>query len=234
MARSKKIPTTQVVYRKDWHHQTAHYRVLSFTRMTPTDRKYVAGVIPTITNADEARNLAATVPDWTFELIDLKGTSGYLFYKGFQVYQITKRQVTEIIPDPGAPAPQLKIDDPSDMWIGLDLTGLSARQARRLVREKLQEPQDRVQSIAKELEANKLRLGILEEENWELKQRIKELPEEKKKVREEMAKEKIIDDKKKKAKLIAQKELEEENKRKLAAKKKKALEKKKLKRKKKQ
>jgi len=112
------------------------YRVLLAEQLSAADKLTVAAKVSTMYSGPEAKsNSYQKAPDhslvndnWQFEVLDRLGRVVTIKYRGAEVATFIKRQVTEVELLPGDPIPEGVIKDPLDVWVRVDLLGVSARQ----------------------------------------------------------------------------------------------------------
>lgn len=133
-----------IPYRKDVFKEYAEYSSLTVSEMKSEDRNFALKKIAKINTGIEAKSFAVkegytslgipTGPEagkWTYSDIDLHGRVGILKYKGIEIALFIHRQLSPHRITPDTPISEMKLKNPDDAWMKLDLTGLSARQARR-------------------------------------------------------------------------------------------------------
>jgi hypothetical protein len=138
--------------------------------MTKEWKAQVTSVMKTVTSGAEAM----TLPDkpgsgWSCIVADRNAGNGRVLvvsFAGTEVALFYKRQLTEIIPEPGDKTPEGVLQDPREAWQRLDLLGHSAEQSNYVL----------AQTHRRLEESNHLltsRAQSLEDLNDELKQRLK-------------------------------------------------------------
>ena len=148
-------PHSAVRYHKTYAYDKIRFTVLTASQMTKERQEMVAATLKTVTTGPEAMTLPET-PGWSCTQIDKNsyGRAYVVAYLGIEVALFFKRQLTEIIPEPGEKVPEGVLQDPKEAWQRLDLLVRSAEKSNFV----LTQTQHR-----------------LEESNWLLQSRVKDL-----------------------------------------------------------
>src|SRR6267142_6127451 len=133
-----------IPYRKGIFHEEMEYRTLTILEMAEKDRNVALKQTIKIFTGDQAKAFVfnqketydkvegnKTTDPWQYSDLDLHGRVGVLKYKGIEVAIFVQRQMTKRRINPEHPVSELKLKDPEDAWMRLDLFGLSAKQLRR-------------------------------------------------------------------------------------------------------
>jgi hypothetical protein len=136
--------------------------------MTKERRELATSVMKIITTGPEAMTLPEK-PGWSCTMLDRNSNPGgrvyVVAYLGIEVALFFKRQLSEIIPEPGEKVPEGVMQDPKEAWQRLDLLGRSAEQSNFVI----------LQQHRRLEEANKLltsRAGDLDDLNDELTKKL--------------------------------------------------------------
>jgi hypothetical protein len=104
------------------------YTVLTASQMPSEREEMVSSTMKTVTSGPEAMTLPEN-PGWATTQVGHDGRVYIISYLGTEVALFFKRQLTEIIPEPGEKVPEGVLQDPKEAWQRLDLLGRSAEKS---------------------------------------------------------------------------------------------------------
>jgi molecular chaperone GrpE (heat shock protein) len=113
------------------------YKVLQITMLPQHLKIEMMSKLATINTGDQAKQLAGQPPGWGYRHLDTLGRIGVLSLRGVEVAVFFKRQMQELEVEDCDPVPEGEIKDPVDVWVRLDVLGLSARQVNARVKQQL-------------------------------------------------------------------------------------------------
>jgi len=121
-------PYSAIRFHKGYVYEPIRYTVLTASQMTEERREMIASVLKTVTSGPEAMTLPEK-PGWRTEGVGHDGRVYVVSYLGVEVAVFFKRQLTEVIPEPGEKSPEGVLQDPKEAWQRLDVLGRSAEKA---------------------------------------------------------------------------------------------------------
>jgi len=114
--------------------------------------------------------------NWQFQYLDLLGRAAVLKFKGAEVALFFKRQIAEVEPLPSDPIPEGVIEDPADIWMRIDLLGMSAKQVTSKVGKDKRDLEQQLVLANQEIAAKQKLLDLQETEIFNLK-KLSEKPD---------------------------------------------------------
>lgn len=120
-------PYSAVRYHKGYVYDPVRYTVLTGSLLSKDITEMVTSTLKPITTGPDAAHLPE-IPGWSVEEMS-KYHDGRLIlvrHNGTEVALYFKRQLTEIIPQPGEKTPECVLQDPKHAWQRLDLLDRSA------------------------------------------------------------------------------------------------------------
>lgn len=134
-------PYSTVKFKKDYQHHKVKFPVLTIDGLDRSKKDAIRAVIKALATADEAYELVfekkGYEQGWQMEPIGYNGrTIGVLKRYGVEVAVFWPRQVTEVEPQPGEPAPEFELKIIGDLWQRLDILGPSAREANYFIKKR--------------------------------------------------------------------------------------------------
>jgi hypothetical protein len=123
-------PYSAVRYSGGYVRDPTRFTVLTASQMTKERLEMVTSALKTVTTGPEAMSLPE-IPGWACTQLDREslGRVYVVAYLGIEVALFFKRQLTEIIPEPGEKVPEGVLQDPKEAWQRLDLLGRSAEKS---------------------------------------------------------------------------------------------------------
>src|SRR5580658_5794928 len=123
-------PYSKVIYHENYVYEPIRFTVLTSSQMTKDRLEMVTSALKTITSGSEAMTLPMK-SGWSCTQLDREslGRCYVVAYLGIEVALFFKRQLTEIIPEPGEKTPEGVLQDPKEAWQRLDLLGRSAEKS---------------------------------------------------------------------------------------------------------
>jgi len=121
-------PYSAVRFHKEYVFDPIRYTVLTASQMTSERQEMVASAMKTIVSGPEAMTLPER-PGWAATMVGHDARVIIVSYLGIEVALFFKRQLTEIIPEPGEKTPEGVMQDPKEAWQRLDLLGRSAEKS---------------------------------------------------------------------------------------------------------
>lgn len=117
--------------------QPIRYKVLSINMLPKHLQAELASKLLILNTGDEAKALAGQPPGWGYRTLDTVGRIGLLSMRGVEVALFFKRQCQEVEVEDCDPVPEGEIKEPIDIWVRLDILGLSARQKNARIKREL-------------------------------------------------------------------------------------------------
>ncbi len=121
-------PYSAVRFHQGYVFDPVRYTVLTASLMAPERVEMVTSKLKTVVSGPEAMTLPE-IPGWSCEKLDHFGRVCLVSYCGTEVALFFKRQLHEIVPEPGEKVPEGVLQDPIEAWQRLDLLGRSAEKA---------------------------------------------------------------------------------------------------------
>lgn len=112
------------------------YKVLKITQLSKEVKLKIASKLVTLNTGDDAIELRGK-DGWGYRHLDTLGRVGVLSHRGVEVAVFVKRECSETELEDCDPVPEGEIKDPQDVWVRIDLTGLSARQINARIRKEM-------------------------------------------------------------------------------------------------
>ena len=122
-------PYSAARFHKGYVYDPIRYTVLTASQMPRDKIEMVTSRLKTVTTGTEAMTLPDGHSGWRTIEIGTLGRCYLVDYCGIEVALFFKRQLTEIVPEPGEKAPECVLQDPKEAWQRLDLLGRSAEKS---------------------------------------------------------------------------------------------------------
>lgn len=158
-------PYSAIRFHQGYVYEPVRHTVLTASQLPPDKVEMIAAVLKTVTNGPQALTLPDGHSGWSTTEIGHLGKIYLVAYCGIEVALFFKRQLTEIIPEPGEKIPEGVLQDPLEAWQRLDLMGRSAEKSNYV----LTSSQRRLEEMNKLLTENNKEL---EELNDQLEERL--------------------------------------------------------------
>ena len=121
-------PYSAVRFHDGYVYEPIRYTVLTASQMTSERVEMATSALKTVTTGPQAMTLPEK-PGWACTQVGHGGRIYIVAYLGIEVCVFFKRQLTEIIPEPGEKVPEGVLQDPKEAWQRLDLLGRSAEKS---------------------------------------------------------------------------------------------------------
>lgn len=121
-------PYSAIVYHKGYVYEPIRNTYLTASLLSKDKAAMIAARLKTVTTGPEAMTLPDE-PGWRTTEIGHNGRLYLVDHCGTEVALFFKRQLTEVMPEPGQKAPEGVLQDPKEAWQRLDLMGRSAEQS---------------------------------------------------------------------------------------------------------
>lgn len=169
-----KNPHSAVFFHKDFVHDKLRHTVLTVSQMAETTKRKVQSILKPITTGTLVKNIPDGLNGWSVTVLDMFGRVLLVAFNGIEVCVFFKRQLTEVVLQPGDHVPEGVCQDPEEAWQRLDLIGLSAKKANLVIASQ----HDRLET---ENEFLKGRVQTLETLNDELESKYRRISQRKEK-----------------------------------------------------
>jgi len=178
-------PYSAVRFHQGYVFDPVRYTVLTASQMSSEREEMVTSTLKTVTSGPEAMTLPEK-PGWATHGIGFDGRVYIVSYLGTEVALFFKRQLTEVVPEPGEKVPEGVLQDPKEAWMRLDLLGRSAEkshfvltqqhrrleEANRLLTSRVQTLDDLNDSLTYKLEDKESQITHLEDTKNALKREL--------------------------------------------------------------
>lgn len=147
-------PYSAVAYHQGYVYDKIRYTVLTASQMSTERAEMVTSTLKTITTGPQAMTLPE-IPGWACTAVGMGSKVFIVSYLGIEVALFFKRQLTEIIPEPGEKIPEGVLQDPKEAWQRLDLLGRSAEKSNFVLTQtqrRLEESNKLLESRVKDLD----------------------------------------------------------------------------------
>lgn len=121
-------PYSAIHFHKGYVYEPIRYTVLTASQMESERIEMVTSALKTVTTGPQAMTLPEK-PGWACTAVGFDGRVYIVSYLGTEIALFFKRQLTEIVPEPGDKIPEGVLQDPKEAWQRLDLLGRSAEKS---------------------------------------------------------------------------------------------------------
>jgi hypothetical protein len=167
-----RLPEGGIAYRRDVFTESAEYYTLTVLELDSDSRSHAIKKIAKIYSGIAAKQFVADESkkaeeknkstNWQYSDVDLHGRIGVLKYKGVEIAQFFKRQLSKHRISHENPVSELRLKDPDDAWLRVDLTGLSTKQNKQSTINLIQQLQHQNETQERSLKVKQALIDELE------------------------------------------------------------------------